>query len=75
MKIAAERDRDTLDIARLLRRLNITNAAEAVDLAYDKYGEHSIPLPAGRENYLIVVDDALDAANTLESQKEPESDE
>ncbi|BCW70911.1 hypothetical protein NicSoilB8_19550 [Arthrobacter sp. NicSoilB8] len=29
MKIAAERDKDTLDIARLLRRLNITNAADA----------------------------------------------
>ena len=68
MKIAAERDKDTLDIARLLRRLNITNAADAVDLAYDKYGEHSIPLAGGRENYLIVVDDALDAATTLQSE-------
>jgi hypothetical protein len=66
MKIAAERDKDTLDIARLLRRLNITNANDAVDIAYNKYGEHSIPLAAGRHNYLIVVDDALDAATTLE---------
>lgn len=66
MKIAAERDKDTLDIARLLRRLNITNANDAVDLAYNKYGDHSIPLAAGRDNYLIVVDDALDAATTLE---------
>lgn len=68
MKIAAERDKDTLDIARLLRRLNITNAADAVDLAYGKYGEHSIPLAAGRDNYLIVVDDALDAAATLKPE-------
>ena len=68
MKIAAERDKDTLDIARLLRRLNITNAADAVDLAYNKYGENSIPLAAGRDNYLIVVDDALDAATTLQSE-------
>lgn len=68
MKIAAERDKDTLDIARLLRRLNITNANDAVNLAYDKYGDHSIPLAAGRENYLIVVDDALDAATTLKSE-------
>lgn len=68
MKIAAERDKDTLDIARLLRRLNITNAANAVDPAYDKYDEHSIPLAAGRGNYLIVVDDALDAATTLQSE-------
>jgi hypothetical protein len=64
MKIAAERDKDTLDIARLLHRLNITNANHAVDLAYTKYGDHSIPLNAGRDNYLIVVDDALDAATT-----------
>ena len=71
MKIAAERDKDTLDIARLLRRLNITNAADAVDLAYGKYGDHSIPLAAGRDNYLIVVDDAFDAATTLK----PETDE
>lgn len=68
MKIAAERDKDTLDIARLLRRLNITNAADAVDLAYDRYGQHSLPLAAGRENYLIVVDDALDAATTLQPE-------
>lgn len=68
MKIAAERDKDTLDIARLLRKLNITNANDAVDLAYNKYGHHSIPLAAGRDNYLIVVDDALDAATTLEPE-------
>lgn len=66
MKIAAERDKDTLDIARLLRKLNITNANAAVDLAYDKYGDHSIPLAGTRENYLIVVEDALDAARGLE---------
>lgn len=65
MKIAAERDKDTLDIARLLRKLNITNATDAVDLAFNKYGKHSIPLAASRDNYLIVVDDALDAATTL----------
>ncbi|QOT17381.1 DUF6036 family nucleotidyltransferase [Paenarthrobacter sp. YJN-5] len=70
MKIAAERDKDILDIARLLRRLNITNAKDAVDLAYNKYGEHSIPLSAGRDNYLIVVDDALDAATTLKPESE-----
>jgi hypothetical protein len=70
MKIAAERDKDTLDIARLLRRLNISNATDAVDLAYNKYGEHSIPLAAGRQNYLIVVDDALDAAASLKPETE-----
>lgn len=68
MKIAAERDKDILDIARLLRKLNITNANDAVDVAYDKYGHHAIPLAAGRDNYLIVVDDALDAATTLEPE-------
>jgi hypothetical protein len=66
--MAAERDKDTLDIARLLRRLNITNANDAVDLACNSYGENSIPLAAGRENYLVVVDDALDAATTLEPE-------
>ena len=65
MKIAAERDKDTLDIARLLRKLNITNSTAAVDLAFNKYGEHSISLAASRDNYLIVIDDALDAAATL----------
>lgn len=35
MNIAAERDRDTLDIAHLLRKLNITNATDAVDRAFD----------------------------------------
>ena len=43
-------------------RLHITNANNAVDLAYNKYGDHSIPLATGRDNYLIVVEDALDAA-------------
>lgn len=62
MQSTAERDKDTLDIARLLHKLNITNA---VDLAFNKCGEHSIPLSASRDNYLIVVDDALDAATTL----------
>lgn len=66
MKIAAERDKDTRDIPVRLRRLNITNANDAVDLAYNKYGEHSIPLAAGRDNYLILVDDGLDTATTLE---------
>lgn len=47
MKIAAERDKDTLDIARLLRRLQITNRADAVDLACDKYGGHSMAGPWG----------------------------
>ncbi len=36
MKIAAERDKGTLDIARLLRRLNITSSNDAVALAYTK---------------------------------------
>jgi hypothetical protein len=68
MKIAVERDKDTLDIARLLRRLSITDANDAVALAYDKYGDHALPLAAGRDNYLIVVDDALDAAATLKPE-------
>ena len=41
MKIAAERDKDTLNITCHLRRLNITNPNDAVDLANNKDGEHS----------------------------------
>lgn len=61
MKIAAEREKDIPDIARLLNELGITDPEDAVDLAYEKYGEYSIPLAAGRENYLIVVEDAMAA--------------
>ena len=70
MKIAAERDKDTLDIARPLRKLNITRAADAVNLAFDKYGEHSVQLAASRNNYLIVVEDALEAAATFKFKPE-----
>lgn len=65
MKIAAERDKDITDIARLLSKLKITDADEAVDVAFEKYGEDSIPLAASRENYLIVVNDALGAAESI----------
>ncbi|HKU31832.1 MAG TPA: hypothetical protein VJQ60_15210, partial [Arthrobacter sp.] len=34
-----------------LRWLNITNADEAVDLAYNVYGEHSIALVVGQDNH------------------------
>lgn len=42
-------------------KLNITNAN-----AHNKYGDHSIPLAAGRGNYLMVVDDNLNEATTPE---------
>ncbi|WP_442542522.1 hypothetical protein ACSBOX_11260 [Arthrobacter sp. KN11-1C] len=62
MKIAAERDKATLDITRLFRRLNITKANDAVDLAYDKQGDHSIPLALWRELHLRQAFDAGDVA-------------
>ncbi|MCX2749822.1 hypothetical protein OOZ51_18695 [Arthrobacter sp. MI7-26] len=72
MKIAAERDKDTLDIVRLLRKLNITNADDAVNLAYENTANTPSPLAAGRDNYLIVVGDAPDAATTLEIDTHPD---
>ncbi len=36
---------------------------DAADLAFDKYGDHSSPHAASRDNYLIVDDDV---ATTLE---------
>ena len=66
--------RDGFDVAMAAsgeEALSVLDADDAVDLAYDKYGDYSIPLAAGRDNYLIVVDDALDAAATLK----PESGE
>ncbi|MFF1831847.1 DUF6036 family nucleotidyltransferase [Paenarthrobacter sp. NPDC058040] len=65
MKIAAEREKDIPDIARLLANLGISSPEEAVDLAYEKYGEHAIPLAAGRDNYLIVVEEAMAATPLL----------
>ncbi|SEE34883.1 hypothetical protein SAMN04489740_1192 [Arthrobacter alpinus] len=44
-------------------------ASDAVHLAFTNYGKYSIPLAATRDNYLIVVDNALyAAATTLEHE-------
>lgn len=49
IQIAAERGKDTNDIARLLRKPNVTNANDAGDLAYNKYGDHSVRLEPATE--------------------------
>jgi hypothetical protein len=59
MKIGAERDKDTLDIARLLRRLNITSAANAVDRAPEgaasQVSGHCVPGPFQYQRQLFEV--------------------
>jgi hypothetical protein len=46
------------------------NDTDAVALAFSKYWEHSIPFAATRNNFLV-VDDALDAAATLNQEYGP----
>lgn len=65
MKLAAERSKDIEDLERVASALDIDTPEELVDLAYEKYGEESIPLSAGRENYLIVAGEALAAARAF----------
>lgn len=59
MKLAAERHKDILDLSVLAGRLGITDPERIVDIAFDLYGEDSIPLSGERDNYLIVAAEAL----------------
>ncbi len=59
MKLAAERGKDILDLSLLASRLGITDPERIVDIAFDLYGEDSIPLSGERDNYLIVAAEAL----------------
>lgn len=68
MKVAAERDKDIIDLGHLVNALGITDPAELVDLAYEKYGEDSIPLSQGRLNYEIVAEEAIAAARRFKQQ-------
>jgi hypothetical protein len=62
MKLAAERTKDIEDLGHIARALGIRDPQQLVANAYAKYGEESIPLAASRENYLIVAEEALQAA-------------
>lgn len=68
MKVAAERDKDIIDLGYLINALGISEPTELVDLAYEMYGEDSIPLSQGRLNYEIVAEEAIAAALRFKSQ-------
>jgi len=65
MKLAAERDKDILDLGHLVNALRLSDASELLELAYEKYGEGSISLSQSRENYEIVAEEAIAAARRL----------
>lgn len=69
MKLAAERDKDIIDLGHLVNALGLRDASEVLKLAYDKYGEESIPLFQSRENYEIVAEEAMSAARRLKRNK------
>lgn len=46
MKLAAERQKDIEDLGRIAEALGIESPGALVDLAYEKYGEDSIPFAA-----------------------------
>jgi len=69
MKLAAERDKGILDLGHLVNALGLSDANELLELAYDKYGEDSIPLSHSRENYAIVVEEAISAALRIKRKK------
>lgn len=65
MKLAAERDKDIVDLAHLLNALGLSEPREVLEIAYDKYGDDSIALSQSRANYEIVAQEALRAAQHL----------
>lgn len=69
MKVAAEREKDIIDLGYLVNALGIEDPEELVDLAYEMYGEDSIPLSQGRLNYEIVADEAIAVARRLKNGK------
>ena len=65
MKIAAERAKDIEDLGHIVLALGIEKAADLVQLAFEKYGEHSVALSAPADNYEIVAEEAMAAARAL----------
>lgn len=65
MKMAAERDRDIPDLGFLADKLGLDSPEKMVSTAFRMYGEMSLSLTAGRENYLIVAEEALTAWPSL----------
>jgi len=69
MKLAAERDKGILDLGHLVNALGLSDANELLELAYDKYGEESIPLSQSKENYAVVAEEAISAALRIKRSK------
>lgn len=65
MKVAAERAKDIEDLGHIVLALGIESADELVQLAFGKYGEHSVALSAPADNYEIVAEEAMAAAKAL----------
>ena len=68
MKVAAERPKDISDLGHIINALDIKEPGRLVDLAYEKYGEESMTLTQGRENYEVVAEEALRAAAALRNK-------
>ncbi|MDJ0318981.1 DUF6036 family nucleotidyltransferase [Pseudarthrobacter sp. PS3-L1] len=65
MKMAAERAKDIEDLGHIVLALRIERAEDLVRLAFDKYGENSIALSAPADNYEIVAEEAMAAADAI----------
>ena len=74
MKVAAERDKDIIDLGHIVNALEIDAPKDLVDLAYEKYGVDSIPLSQNRSNYEIVAEEAIAASNQLKNHRLPGTD-
>jgi predicted nucleotidyltransferase len=59
MKLAAGRHQDLVDLGALADELGIGEPEQLVDIAFGRYGEHSIALNESREDYLLLARDAL----------------
>ena len=70
MKMAAERSKDIEDLGHIVLALGIENADQLVRLAFDKYGRHSVALSAPIDNYEIVAEEAIAAAEALRRCRE-----
>ncbi|WP_422390129.1 DUF6036 family nucleotidyltransferase [Arthrobacter sp. N1] len=62
MKLAAQREKDVEDLVPLALALNIDEPERLLEIAYEKYGEESIPLNGDRADYLIVAEEVVRAA-------------
>ena len=69
MKVAAERPKDIADLGHIINAMGIQEPDRLVDFAYEKFGEESMTLTQGRNNYEIVAEEALKAAEAFRKKK------